>query len=151
MYGCQGCARSAGADFFYCSRKKCGNFPWLCLILAQKKPASHNCRHINDYRRSRRGWVRQQIGIVFSKTNPFVNMGKMWDEVLNRKLFYSVPETKVIFENWRLEYNKHRPHRVLDYMTPDEFASSNIASASPTAQVIAAMDKVELKKWEKEK
>jgi len=61
--------------------------------------------------------------------------GKFRDEVLNRELFYSVKEAKVVAENWRLEYNNHRPHSGLGYMTPAEFATSCIASASPTAQL----------------
>jgi putative transposase len=61
--------------------------------------------------------------------------GKFRDEVLDREVFYSVKEAKVIVEDWRLEYNNHRPHSSLGYMTPAEFAASCIASASPTAQL----------------
>ena len=61
--------------------------------------------------------------------------GKLRDEILDRELFYSVQEAKVIVEDWRLEYNNHRPHSGLGYMTPAKFASSCIASASPTAQL----------------
>jgi putative transposase len=50
--------------------------------------------------------------------------GKLRDDVLNREVFYSVKEAKVIVENWRLEYNNHRPHSGLDYMTPAAFAAS---------------------------
>lgn len=58
--------------------------------------------------------------------------GKLRDEVLNRELFHSVKEAKVIVESWRLEYNNHRPHSGLGYMTPAEFAASCIASSSAT-------------------
>jgi len=61
--------------------------------------------------------------------------GKLRDDVLDRELFYSVKEAKVILESWRLEYNNHRPHSGLGYMTPAEFAASCIASASPTVQL----------------
>jgi len=60
--------------------------------------------------------------------------GKLRDEVLNREVFYSIKEAKVIVEGWRLEYNNHRPHSGLGYMTPAGFAASCIPSASPTAQ-----------------
>jgi len=60
--------------------------------------------------------------------------GKLRDDVLNREVFYSVKEAKVIVENWRLEYNNHRPHSGLGYMTPAAFAAGCIPSASPTAQ-----------------
>ena len=59
--------------------------------------------------------------------------GKFRDEVLNRELFHSVKEAKVIAESWRREYNHHRPHSSLGYRTPAEFAAACIASASPTA------------------
>jgi transposase InsO family protein len=60
--------------------------------------------------------------------------GKLRDDILGRELFYSVQEAKVIVEDWRLEYNNHRPHSGLGYMTPAAFAAGCIPSASPTAQ-----------------
>jgi len=60
--------------------------------------------------------------------------GKLRDDILDRELFYSVKEAKVIVEDWRLEYNNHRPHSGLGYMTPAAFAAGCIPSASPTAQ-----------------
>jgi putative transposase len=56
--------------------------------------------------------------------------GKLRNELLNRELFYSVKETKILAENWRLEYNHHRPHSGLKYKTPAAFAAACIASAS---------------------
>ena len=50
--------------------------------------------------------------------------GKLRDEILNRELFYSVKEAKVIVEDWRLEYNNHRPHSSLGYMTPAAYATN---------------------------
>jgi putative transposase len=61
--------------------------------------------------------------------------GRLRDEILNRDVFYSVKEAKVLVEDWWLEYNNHRPHSGLGYMTPAGFAASGIASASPTAQL----------------
>jgi putative transposase len=60
--------------------------------------------------------------------------GKLRDEVLDREVFYSIKEAKVVVESWRLEYNNHRPHSGLGYMTPAAFATGCIPSASPTAQ-----------------
>jgi transposase InsO family protein len=62
--------------------------------------------------------------------------GKFRDEVLNMEIFHSVKEAKVIAESWRLEYNNHRPHSSLGYMTPAEFAAECIASvrATPSLQ-----------------
>lgn len=59
--------------------------------------------------------------------------GRLRDELLNRELFYSVMEAKVLAENWRLDYNDHRPHSSLDYMTPAAFAATCIASSSASS------------------
>ena len=58
--------------------------------------------------------------------------GRFRDELLNREIFYSVKEARVLVEDWRLEYNNHRPHSGLGYKTPAEFAAGCIASASAT-------------------
>jgi len=44
--------------------------------------------------------------------------GKLRDEVLNRDIFYSLKEAKVIIERWRKEYNTFRPHSSLGYCPP---------------------------------
>ena len=56
------------------------------------------------------------------------------DEFLNGESFGNVREAKVLVEGYRLDYNHHRPHSSLDYMTPAAFAARCIASASPMAQ-----------------
>ena len=56
--------------------------------------------------------------------------GRLRDELLNRELFYSVKDAKVLVENWRMEYNNHRPHSSLGYMTPAAFAATCIPSVS---------------------
>ena len=58
--------------------------------------------------------------------------GRFRDELLNREIFHSVKEARVLVEDWRLEYNNHRPHSGLRYKTPAEFAAGCIASASAT-------------------
>jgi putative transposase len=58
--------------------------------------------------------------------------GKLRNEVLDMEIFHSVKEAKVLVENWRLEYNNHRPHSSLDDKTPAGFAAECIASASAT-------------------
>ena len=68
--------------------------------------------------------------------------GRLRDDVLNREIFHSVREAKVIVENWRLEYNNHRPHSGLGYMTPAAFAAKCIASvrAAPSPQQYIEQD-----------
>lgn len=46
------------------------------------------------------------------------------DECLNQEIFYSIPETCVVTEDYRRFYNEERPHSSLGYKTPYEFARS---------------------------
>ena len=58
---------------------------------------------------------------------------KLRDECLNRELFGSLLEARVILETWRIEYNESRPHSSLGYQTPGEFARrSNSGLRSPS-------------------
>jgi putative transposase len=60
-----------------------------------------------------RKWLRQkQVGTLYIEPgSPWENgyiesfNGRLRNEVLNREVFYSVKEAKVIVESWRLEYN----------------------------------------------
>jgi putative transposase len=44
--------------------------------------------------------------------------GKMRDELLNREIFYTLDEAKILVERWRNEYNQIRPHSSLGYRPP---------------------------------
>jgi len=44
--------------------------------------------------------------------------GKLRDELLNREIFYTIEEARVLIENWRKEYNTVRPHSSLGYKPP---------------------------------
>ena len=50
--------------------------------------------------------------------------GKLRGELLNREVFESLAEAKVIIENWRQDYNENRPHSSLGYESPGPFAAS---------------------------
>lgn len=50
--------------------------------------------------------------------------GRLRDECLNRHMFFTIPETQEILENWRVDYNLRRPHSALDFSTPSEFRAS---------------------------
>ena len=52
----------------------------------------------------------------------------MRDELLDREVFETLKEAKVIIEDHRLEYNHRRPHSSLGYRTPAEFAASCVGS-----------------------
>ena len=44
--------------------------------------------------------------------------GKMRDELLNREIFTTLEEAKVLINQWRGEYNHIRPHRAKKYRPP---------------------------------
>jgi putative transposase len=47
--------------------------------------------------------------------------GKFREECLDQHMFKDVQEAAKIIESWREEYNNHRPHSSLGYLTPKEF------------------------------
>jgi len=58
--------------------------------------------------------------------------GKLRDECLEGELFLCLAEAKYIVDRWRLDYNHHRPHSMLGWMTPAAFAATCVPSASAT-------------------
>ena len=74
--------------------------------------------------------VRQWLGHIGVKTlfiepgSPWENgynesfNGKLRDEVLNREVFFTLKEAKVVIEKWRQEYNTIRPHSSLNGLPP---------------------------------
>ena len=44
--------------------------------------------------------------------------GKLRDELLNREIFTTLTEAKILIEQWRREYNHFRPHSSLGYRPP---------------------------------
>lgn len=73
-----------------------------------------------------REWLgRLDVGPLFIEPgSPWENgycesfNGKLRDELLNREIFYTLEEAKVLIENWRREYNTIRPHSSLQYRPP---------------------------------
>ena len=61
---------------------------------------------------------------------------QMRDELLNRELFDTLEEAKVLVERWRHEYNHIRPHSALGYRPPApetiEPMPSGLRYASPS-------------------
>jgi transposase InsO family protein len=56
---------------------------------------------------------------------------RLRDELLDRDIFTSLTEAKVLVEQYRLEHNHERPHSSLGYRTPAEFAAQ-LPSGLPT-------------------
>ena len=44
--------------------------------------------------------------------------GKLRDELLDREIFFTLAEAKILIERWRREYNTVRPHSALGYRPP---------------------------------
>jgi putative transposase len=73
-----------------------------------------------------RAWLeRLQVKPLFIESgSPWENgyiesfNGKMRDELLNREIFYTLKEAKILIERWRKEYNHLRPHSSLGYRPP---------------------------------
>jgi putative transposase len=68
---------------------------------------------------------------------------KFRDEHLNRELYGSLLEAKVLVEAWRSEYNQLRPHSSLGYQTPEEFAACWQTPPRPTASAPSASRKMQ--------
>jgi transposase InsO family protein len=73
-----------------------------------------------------RDWLeRVQVQTLFIEPgSPWENgyiesfNGKLRDELLDREIFYTLKEAKVLIANWRWEYNHFRPHSALGYRPP---------------------------------
>ena len=50
-------------------------------------------------------------------------ISRLRDELLERELFVNLKEAQVLLEDYRDQYNHHRPHGALGYLTPVEFAA----------------------------
>jgi putative transposase len=93
-------------------------------------------RGLPDYIRSDNGpefaakqirtWLeRLGVGTLFIEPgSPWENgyvesfNGKLRDECLNREVFTTLAEAKVLIEQWRKEYNQIRPHSARGYQPP---------------------------------
>ena len=53
--------------------------------------------------------------------------GKLRDELLNREIFTTLTEARVLIEQWRKEYNHIRPHSSLGYRPPVPEARLSVA------------------------
>jgi transposase InsO family protein len=61
--------------------------------------------------------------------------GKLRDELLDREIFDTLLEAKVLIERWRREYNTVRPHSSLSYRPPAPEATQPWSAASATLQL----------------
>ena len=59
--------------------------------------------------------------------------GTLRNELLNREIFYSLQDAKVLVEHWRREYNTVRPRSSLAYRPPGPGSHPDGAEAAQTA------------------
>ena len=67
------------------------------------------------------GMMRQQI---FGPVGNPQYQDYMENIYQSGELFLSLAEARYIVDRWRLDYNHHRPHSRLDWMTPAAYAAS---------------------------
>jgi transposase InsO family protein len=89
-----------------------------------------------------RGWLESvEVKTLFIEPgSPWENgyvesfNGKLRDELLDREVFDTLLEAKVLIERWRRAYNTIRPHSSLGYRPPAPEATQPCSFASATPQ-----------------
>lgn len=66
--------------------------------------------------------------------------GKLRDECLNESWFKTLDEARTIIENWRIDYNRVRPHSSLDDLTPEEYAERHKTKTLNTSETQLRVD-----------
>lgn len=88
----------------------------------------------------RKPWLYIAPGSPWENADSEPFNSRLRDELLDREVFETLKEAKVILEDHRLDYNHRRPHSSLGYRTPAEFAAAQTepgaASLPPTDAVI---------------
>lgn len=77
----------------------------------------------------RRWFAKSGVGTLYIEPgSPWENAyvesfnSRLRDELLDRELFTSLEEARVVLEDHRLDYNHRRPHSSLGYLTPAAYA-----------------------------
>jgi putative transposase len=67
--------------------------------------------------------------------NPYVESfnGRVRDELLDVEEFSCLAEARVVIEDWRRDYNHHRPHSSLGMCSPAAYAATLRTHAEPAA------------------
>jgi transposase InsO family protein len=89
--------------------------------------------------------------LYIQKASPWENgyvesfNGRLRDELLDRELFLSLPEARVVLDQWRMDYNHRRPHGGIKCVTPaafvarlDDRASGEVSAAARGVSPVGA-------------
>jgi transposase InsO family protein len=76
-------------------------------------------------------WAGERTGLAFIPPgepwrNGYVESfnSRVRDECLNINLFWSLTHARVVIGDWKIEYNQHRRHSALGYLTPARYAAT---------------------------
>jgi transposase InsO family protein len=64
--------------------------------------------------------------------------GRLRDECLNREQLWTLTEARVVIEDYRCQYNHHRPHSKLGYQSPKRFAATTQSAPTPAPVALRA-------------
>jgi putative transposase len=98
-----------------------------------------------------RGWLagRGSKTLSIAPGSPWENAysesfnSRFRDEFLDREVFGTLKEARVLIEDHRREYNDHRPHSSLNYLTPAAFAAAYRQPTQAPADSVVAEPKPE--------
>ena len=62
--------------------------------------------------------------------------GRLRDECLNEHILGNLAEARKIIENWRINYNTHRPHTSLGGLAPAVYANLNRATRPAALELL---------------
>jgi len=65
--------------------------------------------------------------------------GKLGDELINREVFTTLLEAKILIKNWRRDYNEVRPHSSLGYRPPAPEAIQLALTPAPLTQKVVSL------------
>ena len=77
----------------------------------------------------------ETITLVRPLQNAFIESfnSRLREECLNEHVFVSLDDARRKIEQWRIQYNRERPHSSLGYLTPEEFAAAAEQTRSESA------------------